>query len=86
MTSWWNDKLMKWQVDEMASWWNDLAPFFAEIKGKKRRKIGKKRRKIGIVIKAEILTRKAMASFQGSEPRQNQWPPKQTKVNEWSKR
>jgi hypothetical protein len=23
MTSWWNDKLMKWQVDEMTSWWND---------------------------------------------------------------
>ncbi len=23
MTSWWNDKLMKWQTDEMTSWWND---------------------------------------------------------------
>ncbi len=23
MASWWNGKLMKWQVDEMASWWNN---------------------------------------------------------------
>ncbi len=22
MMSWWNGKLMKWQVDEMAGWWN----------------------------------------------------------------
>ncbi len=23
MTGWWNDRLMKWQVDEMTGWWND---------------------------------------------------------------
>ncbi len=22
MPIWWNDKLMRWQVDEMKSWWN----------------------------------------------------------------
>ncbi len=23
MISWWNDNLMKWEVDEMRSWWNE---------------------------------------------------------------
>ncbi len=33
MTTWWNDKLMKWQVGEMTGWWNDklVKWLFAEM-------------------------------------------------------
>ncbi len=30
MASWWNGKLMKWQVDEMAIWWNELMKWLVD--------------------------------------------------------